>query len=252
MTASFGHLIPTSLIESVPDLHALNIHPSLLPKYRGAAPIQWAIANGDTATGVTLQELSKNLFDRGRILHRTTLPMPRKPVFDDLQIKLAHVGASLLFSTLQDFEAFKAKAYHQDGIVTKAPKVSKEDGRIDWKSSDAEQLGRWHRGFSHQVRKRSYIYRALVNCLCLQVPFWTMYEGHRVQLLKLKPSSYTKLKPGQANLIQQDLVIGCNTGSLSVQELKTEGRKGMRPIDWWNGSTKGSKKPILFENIVPT
>ena len=68
VTASYGYLLPSSLIDLVPPLHALNVHPSLLPAYRGAAPIQWAIANGETQSGVTVQELSRDKFDRGRIL----------------------------------------------------------------------------------------------------------------------------------------------------------------------------------------
>lgn len=68
LTASYGHLIPTALLSLFDPSNALNVHPSLLPKYRGAAPIQWAIINGDGETGVTVQELSKGLFDRGRIL----------------------------------------------------------------------------------------------------------------------------------------------------------------------------------------
>lgn len=80
LTASFGHLIPTSLLSLFSPLNALNVHPSLLPRYRGAAPIQWAIANGDLRTGVSVQELSRGKFDQGRLLGqrhvvRSTLPL---------------------------------------------------------------------------------------------------------------------------------------------------------------------------------
>ena len=68
VAASYGHLIPNDHLDRFAPLHALNIHPSLLPKYAGAAPIQWAIANGDTETGVTVQEVSRQAFDRGKIL----------------------------------------------------------------------------------------------------------------------------------------------------------------------------------------
>lgn len=68
IAASYGHLIPNDHLDRFSSLHALNVHPSLLPKYAGAAPIQWAIANGDEETGVTVQEVSREAFDRGRIL----------------------------------------------------------------------------------------------------------------------------------------------------------------------------------------
>lgn len=68
LTASFGHLIPSSLLSRFLPLNTINVHPSLLPKYRGAAPIQWALINGDAETGVSIQELSRGTFDKGRIL----------------------------------------------------------------------------------------------------------------------------------------------------------------------------------------
>lgn len=84
ITASFGFLLPSNLIDSVPSNHALNVHPSLLPDYRGAAPVQWAIAHGDTHSGVTVQSLSKGKFDHGSILAQKPLVRP----FTELAVRL--------------------------------------------------------------------------------------------------------------------------------------------------------------------
>lgn len=102
VAASFGYLIPARLLAQFNSLCALNVHPSLLPKYRGAAPIQWAIINGDKSTGVSVQELSVGKFDRGGILGSATVDIPPHSTFTTLEPILANKGASLLLSLLSD------------------------------------------------------------------------------------------------------------------------------------------------------
>lgn len=128
ITASFGHLIPSRLLDLFPPLSALNVHPSLLPKYRGAAPIQWCIVNGELETGVTIQSLSRGTFDEGQILAQSwqvsahagatdhklvtdhaetprTQSLNGEEDYAQLEEKLAHNGAQLLIDTLQQLDS---------------------------------------------------------------------------------------------------------------------------------------------------
>ena len=129
LTASFGHLIPAEVLERYPPLHTLNLHPSLLPRYRGAAPIQWALINGDRESGVTVQSLSRGKFDRGDILaqkevvrfrsfgFRLRLCRAERPDRNQVLEKedkyvqvenvMANLGTALLVDVLRDFTAFK-------------------------------------------------------------------------------------------------------------------------------------------------
>lgn len=142
VTASFGHLIPDSLLSRFEPLNTLNVHPSLLPQYRGAAPIQWTIINGDSLTGVTVQELSRGRFDRGRILAqdeyvsaysgssrksakvRNSQRIPPESLesvtFRSLEVTLGERGANLLLSVLRDFRTAQASCELLYGIVPKS------------------------------------------------------------------------------------------------------------------------------------
>lgn len=111
VTASFGHLIPNAILDHFAPLNTLNVHPSLLPKYRGAAPIQWCIANGDKETGVSIQTLSRDKFDYGRILAQTKMQVEEEITYSDLEERLASKGAALLLSTLKNLAAAQVGYY---------------------------------------------------------------------------------------------------------------------------------------------
>lgn len=180
VTASFGYLIPQSVLSHFPPLNTLNVHPSLLPKYRGAAPIQWAIMHGDKDTGVTIQSLGKK-FDEGRILAQETavsVPDQRECYMSDrcflldqtlgdvdyltAEAQLAEVGAQLLVDTLKDLPKRQQESTPQDSSkATFARKLSSEDAKVNWEGSTALQIVRKRRAIGHQVsrfviRGRSY------------------------------------------------------------------------------------------------
>jgi methionyl-tRNA formyltransferase len=116
---------------------AVNIHGSLLPKYRGAAPIQWAVANGDAETGVTIFRLDAEI-DHGGVLAQATTPIGPEETAGELFERLSAMGRDLLLKVLEDLEAGKALPQEQDhSLASPAPKLHKEDGRIDWTSSAA-------------------------------------------------------------------------------------------------------------------
>ena len=124
-------MLPNTILE-FPPLGCINVHASLLPKYRGAAPIQWAIAQGERETGVTIMRISERM-DAGDILLQRTLPIEKSDTGGSLHDKLSHLGAEVLQEALQLFKQGQLSARQQnESEVTYAPIIKKEDGRIDW------------------------------------------------------------------------------------------------------------------------
>ncbi|SCV74325.1 BQ2448_6757 [Microbotryum intermedium] len=243
LTASFGHLIPSSLLSLFPPLNTLNVHPSLLPHYRGAAPIQWAIVKGEQRTGVTVQELSRGRFDRGRILGQREVRMTPDAKFKTLEPILAKKGANLLVEVLRDLENAQANAIPQTGVVSHAPKIVREHARIVWDRVEPEELLRLQRGIGHQF------------------PLWTtLNSSHHSndsqtsspKILQLKlvdspiPSPTSPfLPPGSATFDPRTmtLIVRCGAGVVGVDKVKVAGRKWVEGREWWNGV--GSKMGIV-------
>jgi methionyl-tRNA formyltransferase len=132
VVVGYGRIIPQWMIE-LPALGNLNVHASLLPKYRGAAPIQWAIARGETITGVTTMRIDAGL-DTGDILLQRELPITAEDTAETMALKLAAVGADLMVETLRGLQAGKIRPRAQDHAqATLAPILKKEDGQIDFR-----------------------------------------------------------------------------------------------------------------------
>ena len=141
---SFGYILPVNLL-SLPRIGTINVHASLLPKYRGAAPIQWAVIEGEKETGVCTMVMEKEL-DTGDILLCAEEPIHPDDTAGALHDRLAVKSARLLIDTLEAYEDNRIKAVPQDhSLATYAPMLSKEDGRIDWNKS-AEFLQNFTRG----------------------------------------------------------------------------------------------------------
>ena len=146
VVASYGQFLKKNLL-AVPRLGTINVHPSLLPKYRGASPIQWALANGDAETGVSVLYVTPKM-DAGDILAQERFPISPDDTFCTLEPKLAAKGADLLLRVLDHFRAGQTQGVPQDEAqATFARKLSKEDGRVDWRLP-AETLRNRLRGFS--------------------------------------------------------------------------------------------------------
>jgi methionyl-tRNA formyltransferase len=129
--AAYGQILPKSIL-ALPGFGCLNVHTSLLPRYRGAAPIQWAILNGDAETGVTIMRMDAGL-DTGDILSQATTPIHPEDTSETLHDRLAALGAELLVRTIPDYVAGKVASRPQptEG-VSHAPKIKKQDGHVDW------------------------------------------------------------------------------------------------------------------------
>jgi methionyl-tRNA formyltransferase len=146
VVASYGQFLKKNLL-AIPRLGTINVHPSLLPKYRGASPIQWALANGDVETGVSVLTVTPKM-DAGDLLAQERFAIAPEDTFSSLEPKLAAKGTELLLRVLDEFRAGTQRATPQDEAqATLARKLTKEDGRVDW-SLPAETILNRLRGFA--------------------------------------------------------------------------------------------------------
>jgi len=145
ITAAYGKIIPKDILE-IPKYGALNIHPSLLPKYRGPSPIQTAILSGDKETGVTIMMMDKKM-DHGKIISNFQFPISNKITYKELSKKLAKLSAKLLMETIPKWIKGEIKAKEQDHSKASYTKIiKKEDGKIDW-NKPAQEIERQIRAF---------------------------------------------------------------------------------------------------------
>jgi methionyl-tRNA formyltransferase len=131
VVAAFGQILPKAILDFPPQ-KCLNIHPSLLPKYRGAAPLNWSIIRGETQTGVTIMLMDEGM-DSGDILSQAETPLGITETYGELHDRLAKLGATLLLSTIEQVVSGTARRQKQDSSgVTFAPRLTRETGRINW------------------------------------------------------------------------------------------------------------------------
>jgi methionyl-tRNA formyltransferase len=166
VVTAYGHILPKAILE-IPKIGCINVHASMLPKYRGAAPIQWAIINGEEETGITTMMMDVGM-DTGDILLTETVPIHPEDTAGTLHDRLAMIGAEVLIDTLTQLADGNLKATPQDNSkATVAPMLKKEDGRIDWNrpaSSIANQIrgmSPWPGTFAFIGDKRFKIFKAI-------------------------------------------------------------------------------------------
>ncbi|HYG97780.1 MAG TPA: methionyl-tRNA formyltransferase [Terriglobales bacterium] len=218
IVVAYGRIIPQWMID-LPPLGNINVHASLLPKYRGAAPIQWAIAMGETVTGVTTMRIDAGL-DTGDMLLKREVPILPEDTAETLAPKLSEAGGSLLVETLRKLEAGIVTPIQQDhSQATLAPILKKEDGRIDWNRTATEIWNRL-RGFTPWPGA------------------FTTYRGKNLNIWKAHPaaSGTEPLAPGQMHAQGDHLYVGCGQSTvLEIIELQPEGKKRMSARDFVNG-----------------
>jgi methionyl-tRNA formyltransferase len=205
IVVGYGRIIPQWMLD-VPPLGNINLHASLLPKYRGAAPIQWAIAAGETVTGNTTMRIDAGL-DTGDILLQNRLAMTSEDTAETVAPKLAAMGAELMVETLRGLDAGSISPLPQDHSQSSlAPILTKEDGRMDFSRTAPELVNRL-RGF--QPWPGAY----------------TRFRGRNLQVLRARPVSRS-LAPGQLLVESDQLFAGCaQSTSLEILELQLEGKK---------------------------
>jgi methionyl-tRNA formyltransferase len=223
IVVGYGRIIPQWMID-LPRLGNLNLHASLLPKYRGAAPIQWAIANGESITGVTTMRIDAGL-DTGDILMQREIPIGPEDTSQTLGPKLASIGADLMIETLRVLDSGQVRPTPQDhSQTTLAPILKKEDGRMDFARSAKDLFNRL-RGFQPWPGA------------------FTIFKGKMLQVHGAQPVQRAgALTPGELAVEGTRLFVGCgkNKGkdadsALELIEIQLEGKRRMTAQEFING-----------------
>lgn len=220
---AYGALIPQKVLD-IPSKGWLNVHYSILPRWRGAAPVQRAILAGDHNSGVTVFDLVPAM-DAGPVYAGEPVAIGPEETSGELLERLTAVGARLLVSVLDDLAAGRAVATSQpaDG-VTLAPKLSVEEARLDWGAS-ADELAR--------------VVRA-----CNPSPMaWTTWAGQRLRILKARPASLPGLAPGAVAFEHRQVFAGAGQGALELIEVQPQGKRPMPASAWANG-LRGDLEPF--------
>lgn len=209
VVVAYGQILPASIIDA-PPLRTINVHFSLLPKYRGASPVAWAILNGETTTGVTIFRLNEKM-DEGDVYASLETPIGPAETAGELEARLAGLGAGLLLETLEGI-GDRPLAPQDHARATPAPKLAKEDGRLDW-ARDAAEIDRRVRAFNPRPG-----------------PF-TCLAGRRILIRRGAPLGRTlaAAPPGRVLSLSRDgLEVSCGGGTLyAIRELQPEGRRTM-------------------------
>ncbi len=232
VVVGYGQIIPQAAIDLAP-LGIINVHASLLPKYRGAAPIQWAIVRGETRTGVTTMRIDAGL-DTGEMLLKAETEIGPEENAVELGARLAAMGADLLVETLEGLRAGRIVGEKQDHAqATLAPLLKKEDGAIDW-SQPAQTIHNRVRGLQPwpgaQTGFRSvplHVWKTKILPLVNENKSPTGGSGADQGVRPTySPGQFVSLKP---------LVVACGEGGLELLEVQLEGRKRISAADFANG-----------------
>ncbi|MBE0426084.1 MAG: methionyl-tRNA formyltransferase [Nitrospirae bacterium] len=205
IVAAYGKILPEDILE-LPPYGCINIHASLLPKYRGAAPIQWAIINGEKKTGITIILMDEGL-DTGNILLQEEAEISDDDNAETLGQKLSELGASLLVETIKKIKDGSIRPVPQEGATILAPPLKKEDGRIDW-SKSARDIFNFVRGMYPWPCAYCYL------------------EKERIKITRVKVIEGTG-KAGRIKDVDNDIIVGTGEGLISINELQPEGKRPM-------------------------
>ena len=225
---AYGGLIPERAL-TIPEHGWINLHFSLLPAWRGAAPVQHAVINGDDVTGASTFLLEKGL-DTGPVYGQLTETLSPEDTSGALLERLSHSGAVLLAQTLKAIEAGTAHAVPQSGDITLAPKLTIDDARLDWQQP------------ALAIRRR-------INGVTPEPGAWTTWDGARFKIgsALLRPD-ITELAPGQVRFTggaQAAAVVGTGSSGLELAQVQPAGKKMMPGADWARGLA--NREDVVFE-----
>lgn len=215
VVAAYGKLLPQAVLD-LPRLGCVNLHASLLPKYRGAAPIAHALLNGESETGICLMKMEAGL-DTGPVFARLATAITPSEDAGVLTDRMANLAAELLDRQLGALLAGDLVAEPQAGEASYASKIDKAAGAIDWQQP-APKIHQHVRAYSPWPSA------------------FTFLDGKRLQIASVEPAFEHDLAPGELVWRERRLVVGCGSGSLTVLTLKPEGKKVMSAVEWKNGA----------------
>ena len=208
-------ILPTSLLE-IPAYGCVNLHASLLPKYRGAAPIHWAIINGEKETGCSVFFLDRDV-DTGKIIRQKSTPIGSDETTGELYVRLKHLGANLLNESVDSIASADYRVtVQEDAKSTPAPKLFKENTKIDFAQS-SQTVHDFVRGLN---------------------PFplaWCTFDGEKMNIYKTEVGTSINLQPGELTANENGIFAGTANGSVKLLELQLPGRKRMTGREFANG-----------------
>lgn len=206
VVAAYGQILPAAIIH-LPELGCVNIHASLLPAYRGAAPINWAIINGEKITGITTMLMDEGM-DTGPALLQKETEISPEDTAGSMSLRLSKIGADLLIPTLKGLESGEVKPVIQTGAVSYAPLLKKDDGLINWLKS-AEELCRFINGMNPWPGA------------------YTMLENERIKIIKAAALDGNAEAGSIARAGKEELIAGTGSGRLSILEIQPSGKAVM-------------------------
>jgi len=212
--SSYGHILKNELLE-VPRLGGINIHPSLLPKYRGAAPIQRALMAGEKKTGITVIFMDEKI-DHGDIIFQRELSIKEDEDYGSLSSRLSYLAADIIGDVLRAVEAGDYKRVKQNPQEKSyAGKIKKEETMIDWHNSTEK------------------IYN-LVRALSPQPGARTVFRNKELKIMAVEPTD-RKLSPGICHIENKSIYVGTGDGSVILKKVKPENRRMISGLDFING-----------------
>ena len=223
---AYGNLIPADMLD-IPAHGWVNLHFSLLPKWRGAAPVQAAIAAGDAVTGATTFRINEGL-DTGDILDTLETEVGEAETSGELLERLAYAGADLLVKTMDALDAGTAEPTPQPEEGTYAHKIAPADARVDWNQPAAV--------IDRGIRAHTPAPGA-----------WTMRGENRFKLGPVTPTGEGSLAPGEAALGKNEVLVGTADGDVRLGTIQPPGKKMMNAADWARGLAADAKEGVVFE-----
>ena len=212
VVVAFGQILSQKILD-IPKFGCINVHASLLPKYRGAAPIEWAIINGEKVTGITTMQMDAGL-DTGDIFLKSEVKIPDEMILPELRERLMTVGADLLLKTLYKLQRGELQPIKQDdSLSTYAPMLKKETGLIDWKKS-AREIHNLIRGLYGSARAGKF----------------------KIWRTKIADEN---LLPGEIKIIGEKFFVGTGDGSLEILEIQAPNSKKLNAADFLRGNKVG-------------
>jgi methionyl-tRNA formyltransferase len=215
ITIAYGQIIPEDLL-NLPKYGWINVHFSSLPRWRGAAPVQWAILSSDTESGVTVFKLDKGM-DTGPVYLTKTVSIEPDETTELLLTRLSNIGADLAIQSLAVIQGGTEPVAQLNSGVTLAPKINKNDGKINWHVNTNEIFNR---------------YRALAG----NPGIWTLLGEVRLKIDSLEISNRTeKLSPSEVLISDEHLLVGANNGVIEIKTITPAGRSQMSAAEFIRG-----------------
>ncbi len=232
---AYGKIIPKEILE-IPKYGCVNVHPSLLPKYRGSAPIQWAILNGDKETGVTTMYLDEGM-DSGDIILQTETKINKDETSGELWDRLSKIGAELLVETLERIENKTAPRTKQNDDFTLAPMLEKSQAKIDWENKTAQEI-------KNLVRGLNPIMGAYAILNEKKIKFWKVDSLTIDQFIDKYPEfkeydyRFAEIDPGTVLYVdkKEALYVMAKDGILKILEMQGENAKRMPAPEFLRGN----------------